>query len=330
LIRHLFVPGLFGPVPALGHYQWPVMPRLEGLLARAEREAGPVGYAAGLLRLFGITPPPAADLPTAALAFLGDTGERPPGFVLHADPLQLLPDRDQLLAFTLDDDPLDGDEIACLVAAFNTHFSADGVRLHGSAGGRVYLLSDSAPALRTHPLAAVVGRNLDPYLPDGEDRRAWRGLLNETQMLCHSLDFNRAREALGRPSLGGLWFSGGGILPSGQRAGVSRLIGDCPLARGLIALGGGSGADELVVAHALEDAVRRADTAAWMRALADLEDRLPGLQDCTSLYLHAGNGDVYRWQARAARRWWRRRRPLATYIAGDRSSTRGLGGDNGV
>jgi len=324
------VPGLFGPLAELEHHPWPQLPRLEALLARADRDEEPVGYTAALFGRFGITPDPGKDLPGAAVAFLADTGARPPGFVLHADPLQLLPDRDQLLAFDLDDEPLDGDEIASVVTAFNAHFSDEGLRLQGSPSGRIYLHSESAPDLRTHPLSVVLGRNLDPCLPEGNDQQRWRGLLNETQMLCHSLDFNRERECRGQPVLGGLWFSGGGSLPSGGKAAVGRVIGDCPVARGLVALVAGSGGDELVVESEFEAAVTRGDAARWLRALTDLEARLPRLQDCAALYVHACDGSVYRWHARAARRWWRRRRPLVDWIHSDRAVTRGLRDDNGV
>jgi hypothetical protein len=307
----LFVPGLLGPMPGLEHTERPALPHLELLLARADRRVEPVGYAAGLFALFGIGAPAADDLPTAAVCFLADTGEAPAGFLLHADPLQLLPDRDRLLAFDLDDDPLDADELAQLVVAFNAHYADAGVRLSASPAGRVYLHCERTPSLRTHPLSSVTGRNLDHFLPDGADGRWWRGLLNETQMLCHALEFNRAREAHGRPTLGGLWFSGGGGLPSAGQGPVARLAGDCPLARGLLALRPGVGGDELLVEQAPGRAVTRADTDAWLQALAGLEGRMAGLlRDCRELHVHPGNGTVYRWHARSAWRLWRRKRPL--------------------
>lgn len=315
MIRHLFVPGLLGPVPPLAGVEWPAMPRLETLLARADRLHEPVGYAAGLFALFGIDMPGDADLPTAAVSFLAESGASPAGFVLHADPLQLIADRDCLLAFDLDDDPLAADEVDQLTQAFNAHFGADGLRLLGVPSGSVYLDCAQPPSIRTQPLSAVVGRNVDRFLPDGGDRRRWRGLLNETQMLCHGLELNRARESQGRPVLGGLWFSGGGRLPSGGRDAVVRLTGECPLARGLVALQAGTGGDELLVDHAPRRAVMRADCTAWLCALEDIERRLAGLlSGCDELQVHTGNGTVFRWHARAARRWWRRRRPLAGVV----------------
>ena len=298
-------------MPGLESDRRPAMTHLETLLARADRLVEPVGYAGGLFGLFGIETPAGADLPTAAVCFLADTGEAPADALLHADPLQLHPDRDSLLAFDLDDDPLDADEIARLVEAFNAHFSDDGVHLCGSPAGRIYLRCDRTPSIRTHPLSAVIGRNLDPFLPAGEDQNRWRGLLNETQMLCHALEFNQEREARGRPTLGGLWFSGGGGLPAQATGPVDRLVGDCVLSRGLLVLRPGAGGAELIVEHAPGRAVTRADPGAWLRALAEIEDRMSTLlQGCEALHVHPGNGTVFRWNRRSPRRFWRRTRPL--------------------
>jgi hypothetical protein len=311
LKRHLFVPGLLGPMPGLEREDRIALPRLETLLARADRLVEPAGFAEGLFALFGIEVPTGADPPTAAVCFLADTGGEPAGFLLHADPLQLLPDRDRLLAFDLADDPLDAHETAGLVEAFNAHFGEDGVSLCSSPGGCIYLQCDRAPSIRTHPLTTVIGRNVDSFLPEGTERHRWHSLLNETQMLCHGLELNREREARGRPLLGGLWFSGGGSLPPGGRGPVFRMDGDCVLARGLLALRAGAGGDELIVEHAPGRAVTRADPGAWLQALAELEERLPGLmRDCGELHVHPGNGTVYRWTAGSARRLWRRRRSL--------------------
>lgn len=312
LIRHLFIPGLLGPMPGAEQAEQQPLPLLETLLARADRLVEPVGYSEGLFALFGIDIPPGIDLPTAAICFLADTGEAPGDSLLHADPLHLIPDRDHVLAFDLDDDPLDSDEIAQLVEAFNGHFEDEGIRLLDTPSGGLYLHCDRAPAIRTDPLSTLIGRNLDLFLPEGADRRRWRGLLNETQMLCHSLALNHEREATGRATLGGLWFSGSGGLPPRGRGPVARLVGEGLLPRGLLALRPGGGADELIVEHAPGRAVMRADAVAWLQALNKVEARMADLlRDCEELHLHTGDGTIYRWHARSARRFWRRKRPLS-------------------
>ena len=315
MIRHLFVPGLLGPVVDADRSQSTRLPQLEAVLARADRLDEPRGFAPSLFALFGVALPDGAQLPTAAVCYLGETGKKPPGYLLHADPLQLHPDRDHLLAFDLVDAPLGAAERSQLVDAFNAHFHDDGLCLISTPEQRLYLHSADPPLLQTHPLKQVVGRNIDGFLPHGEDQRRWRGLLNEVQMLCHSLDLNRRRERDALPLLGGLWFSGGGRVPDTGRGPIGRLEGDCPLSRGLLSLRSATGEDELYVDHALDMAVMRNDGAAWLEAVGRIEDRLTGLlADGTELRLHPGSGKAYRWHARAARRFWRRRRPLFDYL----------------
>lgn len=313
--RHLFLPGLLGPVPGLERSQLKRLPRLETLLARADRLEEPVGFAPSLFALFGVAALPDGDLPTASISYLAETGERPPGYLLQADPLQLHPDRDHLLAFDLVDAPLDADELVELVDGFNAHFGDDGLRLIGSPSGRLYLHSEQPPRVRTEPLQRVIGRNIDGFLPAGEAQRQWRGLLNETQMLCHGLALNQRREREGRPPLGGLWFSGGGALPSVGEGPVGRLMGDCLLSQGLLSLRPGTDAGELRVDHALDVALMHNDAVAWLQAVSVIEGQLEALlTDGAELQLHPGHGLVYRWHARSARRFWRPKRPLFGYL----------------
>lgn len=315
MIRHLFVPGLLDPVGDLHQAAWPDLPHLERLLVRAERQREPFGYAGGLFALFGIDADPRADLPTAAVCWLAETGEAPTGCVMHADPLHLVADRDRVVAFDLHGDPPTDAERAALLEVFNGHFRDDGLVLQSSPAGRLYLHCDRPASLRSFPLSAVTGRDLDPFLPQGEDRRTWRGWLNEAQMVCHSLDGNRVREAGGRQTLDGLWFSGAGRLPPAGPGRVALLHGDEPLARGLMALHATAGDDEIMVEFGAARALLSVDPDAWMQALASVEARLAALQrDCDVLCLHPGNGAVWRWERRARWRLWRRRRRVSNYL----------------
>jgi len=325
----VYVPGLLGPLPPDTPDGVPSVSHLERLLARSDRSREPRGYAAALFDLFDIGSAGDGDLPTAAIAQYGETGTAPDGYVMHADPLQLVADRDSVLAFGLDDAALDADETGELVEAFNRHFGDEGLRLLDSVEGTLYLHCERPPSIRTHPLASVIGRSLDPYLPEGGDRRRWRGLLNETQMLCHSMTFNQKREVQGRATVAGLWFSGGGVLPPRVKSDVGRVTGDCRLAAGLMAYGAGAGKSELIVEHAAWRALTRADLAGWERSIVSIDRRLPAWQqDCTTLHLHPCNGTVYHWHKGADRRFWRRRRPLAHYqdrVAGGNGAPSGLG-----
>ncbi len=314
MIRHLFVPGLFGPIRGMGPASRGDAPNLEKLLARADRIIEPAGFADSLFALFGIERVSGVDLPTAAVSLRGEDDALVTGFVMHADPLHLVPDRDWVLAVGLGEDPLAGDEIDEVVAAFNAHFSDDGLTLFASSSSHLYLRCDPPPSVATHPLDAVTGRRLDVFMPAGPDERHWRGLLNETQMLCHSLACNQARESEGRLTLGGLWFSGGGALPQPGKTRVAAVRGDSDLARGLLALSESVGDDELVAEQAPWRAVLAADAQAWKASIRDLDTRMPDLQaDCDALVIHPGEGVAYRWQPRVNWRVWRRQYPLQHY-----------------
>lgn len=316
MIRHLVVPGLFGPLPDSDPVSRKALSRLERLLVRADQRNEPAGYVPVLFELFGFKAQGDADLPDAAVSLLGETGVAPDGFILHADPLQLIPDRDCLRAFALHDSPLDGEERGELLEQFNAHFARDGINLFSTQQGRLYLRCASDPRIRTHPLSAVLGRNLDPFLPEGEGQRRWRGLLNEIQMLCHTLAFNERRESLGHPTLGGLWFSGGGVLPSTRSATIGKLDGNSRLASGLMTLTGGQGDDELVIDDGPRRAVLRADRERWLAAVADIDGRLPDLMaDCEALHVHPCDGTTFIRRPGHDWRIWRRRRPLNSYRA---------------
>ena len=125
----------------------------------------------------------------------------------------------------------------------------------------------------------------DRFLPGGEDQRRWRGLLNETQMLCHSLGTQPQTRVQGGPH----WVACGSVAedPAAGEAGPAHPAGWRLLSRGLLALCPGVGGDELIVERAPARAVMRADPSAWLRALAELEQRLTGLlEDCEALYVH--------------------------------------------
>ena len=89
--------------------------------------------------------------------------------------------------------------------------------------------------LATHPLfdhlatAAidrVIGRNIDPWLPEQRSARLIRRLQNEVQMLLHTHPLNEAREAAGLPTVNSFWLSGCGRLPATASSAAAPWIDD--------------------------------------------------------------------------------------------------------
>lgn len=239
----------------------PPAPLLNRLAGRSEPCSLVGGADDALVRAFaalGLTCPVAADCPAAAISAWADglapqTGQ----FWLRMDPVHLLPSRAQLLLMDLGHYPLDAGQAQRLIDDLNRHFAPLGWRCFAPHPERWYVLLPAAPALRTTPLAAAVGRSVDAVLPRGEDARDWHGLLNEVQMLLHGHPVNEAREEAGLPAVNSVWFWGGGSLPAAPAPLWRSVWTADPL---LQALGRFSGAGA-------RDCP--ADLAAWVSELAD-------------------------------------------------------------
>lgn len=218
--------GLFAELPA---DDVPDTRLLERLLARANR----MPFAAvepehGLFELFGVDVTVDATLPVAPVTYLIDAEahesdaidrgahkkdkEENPAY-MRADPVLVQPDRDELVMLTSKDLGLSLAEAKTLAADITRHFTGEDWTLEALTPYRWYLSSRRLSNLRTTPVSQVLGRNIQPYLPSGEQGGYWRGVLNEIQMLLHNHPINAQRESHAQPPINSLWFWGNGQLP---------------------------------------------------------------------------------------------------------------------
>jgi hypothetical protein len=319
-VLDLLVPGLLGPIP-LSPGSRPSSPVLDLLLSRgAETEGFADGVTPALLAIFGAE----ASAPYCLAA--DDPDRDRGGYWLHADPVHLRPDRDRLRLFDARHLGISRGEADVLVAEFNAHFAADGLRLIAPVASRWYLNVDPEPALRCEPLERVIGQPIDGFLPAGPDAPRWASLMNEAQMLLFQSSVNQRRETEGRPAVNGLWTWGGGRWRPPAIAPDLILSGQ-PLARGL-ALAAGAQTQPLprlpgsltgrtlAVWDRLQDAVLDADEPAWLAAAEALDRWLGPLPDALGsgalgeLRLHACDGRSWRVTGKGLRRFWRKVRPL--------------------
>lgn len=281
--------------------------------------SAPHGYAPTLCHLFGLPIVANQDLPTAALSYhataFGQAQPRPTTYLLHADPIHLKPDQDRLLAVDFAQQPLALTEAEQLAALFNAHFADQGIALLIAQADQWYLALDTAPALNTQPLTAVIGRNIGNFMPTGPDAAAWRARLNEVQMLWHQAPPNLAREARGLWPVSGIWLSGGGYLSEQVPRGFAAVSGECLILQGLQQMaqaGAGKQAPQAAtveVVQTLERAVLEANMQAWVEGLQQLEKRLTACLD-QELWLYPCAGQVWHWQPWMRYRWWRRTRTI--------------------
>ncbi|NEX20533.1 phosphoglycerate mutase [Thiorhodococcus mannitoliphagus] len=320
-------PGLVGPLPCIPE-RLPRTPVLDLWLGRGQVSHGErrdPDHA--VLEAFGLHSTPDQAPPTGPICLLGDDPSADlGGYWMHADPVHLRPDRDQLLVFAGDDLQPSQEEAQALVEAFNLHFADDHLLLVAPTPGRWYLRVPKDPGLRTVPLHQVQGQPMLAHLPEGPRLSEWMRLMNEVQMLFHAHPVNAVCESRGRPMLNGLWAWGGGRLPAPPVNPPSLLIGDHPLIRGLSRLGGGqqlpasggTGASILGAGNALvfEDALWRAlrdrDLDAWQLGLEALEARCAEIDaqlrgaGLSSIQLDPCDGRCWSMTPSRLRRFWRR------------------------
>lgn len=221
---HVLLPGLLDNVAswqAMG-IEFPRLPGLENLLGRAvDGKTGAAGYDATVCSLFGIVQGSDADLPLGALRRYGYTPEVGSQTVMCIDPVYLRADIRQL--FLHDPTALDISETqaAELAGLIDSHLDGSGRRLERSSPHHWHLVLERPAAIQTAPLREVVGRDIDPWLPWGEQAMAWRGLLNEMQMLLHDCAANGLRSGSGQLPVNSVWFYGQGTLPMGLQTDVS-------------------------------------------------------------------------------------------------------------
>ncbi|MGD8931243.1 MAG: phosphoglycerate mutase [Chromatiales bacterium] len=332
----LLLPGLLGPMPNIASCGVELAVQgIERVLARADRISVPGrDYLSTLYGLFGLAESDMADLPEGAVSYLAEGGVIENYCFLRADPVHLRADRDRLLLFDGGYLAIHPEEAEAIAREFNQHFAAEGMRLLTPHPQRWYLRLEQCPALRTASLYKVVGQHIESFMPSGEDARIWKQRLNETQMLLFQSPVNRQREASGRLTINGIWFSGSGRLPSLSPITGFKVVADELNALGLAQHAGLQSirlsavdmgiwpADEscMMVWMDLVTPVLHADPSAWVEAMQLVEGRLQGLtesmrkqgQSCLELY--PCNGQVFSLTPSNLRRFWRRRRKMIDYL----------------
>ncbi len=335
----LLLPGLFGPSTTEPEAQGrPRLSGLETLLARAEHQTLSVrGFETLLFSLLGAEIPAEGDLPIAAVTRVLDLGVVDNGWWLRADPVHLMPRRDQLVLTDSHALDLTQDEANRLSAEIVELYAADGWTVKAPRPSRWYLKPPRTPKVTTTALSDVVGHDIHPYLPRGAEAKAWHTTLNEMQILLHTAKVNEERERAGKLPVNSLWFWGGGRLPRMEPVKWGGLWSTEPVSLGLARLTETPSqavpagfedwqrqtsrtGTQLVVLDALRPATLYRNADVWTQTIAELErdwfePLLRALKTRTldSAAILTDTGHCFRLTSRSARRWWRRAKPLATY-----------------
>ena len=121
--------------------------------------------------------------------------------------------REQIVLRDPDELALSEAESRELLQAVMPLFESEGWSLFWGAPLRWYARHASLAGLATASLDRVIGRAIDPWLPDRQAARHVRRLQSEVQMLLHTHALNEAREVRGALSVNSFWLSGTGVTP---------------------------------------------------------------------------------------------------------------------
>ncbi|HTJ96616.1 MAG TPA: hypothetical protein VL381_04040 [Rhodocyclaceae bacterium] len=171
------------------------------------------------------------DLPAAALR-VSAQGLDQTGRWLCLDPIHLRVERTQLVV----EDPiglkLEINEAATLIADLAPLLEELG-ELHLGSPHEWHLHLHSDAPIQTTALSDAIGLNADSLMPQTENVRSWRRILNEVQMTLHEHPVNVARSAHGLPTVNSLWPWGEGQLQTQAKPAWNHIQGDATLWQGL-------------------------------------------------------------------------------------------------
>lgn len=160
---------------------------------------------------FGIE---ASPLPVAALTRSVDADDAADALWLRADPAFVMADAVTLRLLACGNLSLSTEEIEALAQSLKPLFDEVGFVFDAPHPQRWYLRCPRDAVLPVFSSADdALGDDLADHLPQGENARRWRSLLNEVQIVLTQHPVNAQRTRRGLPPVNSLWFWGAGVLP---------------------------------------------------------------------------------------------------------------------
>jgi len=255
-------------------------PALGKILARSQPEILSAAFLEDwLCEAFSV-----ADSAIAPVSLRADGIEPGAAYWLRADPVYLHIGHDQMTVQPLA--AVSPEDASRLCESLNLHFAAEGLQFMAPNPQRWYLRLEREPAITTHSLSEVAGRDIRDYRPEGADALHWDSLLNEIQMMLFQHPVNQVREERGELMVNSLWLWGGGYAPEKLHQPCSRMFTDSTLAGAFAAVANVRHADLpdhavqyisdregkiLVIWEGMQLALQHGDLGGWCDSLQRLE-----------------------------------------------------------
>ncbi|TDR37392.1 hypothetical protein DFR29_12555 [Tahibacter aquaticus] len=188
-------------------------------------DAGPtaaVGREIAIRELFQFA---GTSVPVAALTREADCGDAAGSTWLRADPAHVRADMATARLLACGDLGLSSADCQELLRPLKPLFGDSGFPIDAPQPSRWYLRAPAGAKLPAFvPPERALGDDLRLHLPEGNDGKRWRSLLNEAQIVLHNHPLNQQRVARGQLPVNSLWFWGAGSLPEWVRSDAQRVL----------------------------------------------------------------------------------------------------------
>lgn len=319
------------------------LPALQLLLSRAsfQQDELCVCYEQTLFKHFAYKVPEPNKIPIARSCWAEDFSSTPSNDTVCVEPVHLLLDKSN--AQLLDSGCLQllEHETTELISSLNDHFSPDGLKFVQATNERWYLQGLDPELLSALPVKQLAGRKIASFLTDGIEAKEWRQLMTEAQMLLYSHSVNTHRQSRAQLPINALWFWGNGALPeqitqpepNTASKQSMRVYSDEVFCKGLshasghevrskeeLSFEGDSSIDRVFVDTDGRDHIIYGQSEQWGDWITQLEQHVfqPSLLalksgNISELTLSIGDGREFSLTARDIRKFWRRKKPLASF-----------------
>ncbi|UPG84585.1 phosphoglycerate mutase [Luteibacter aegosomatis] len=170
---------------------------------------------------------PGGPLPAAALirqAVAGDAGDV---LWVCADPAWVQPELNGARLLGCGNLAVSADDATAMVSALRDTFDEQGMSLLvGDPQHWQLRVPGNLPVPAFPDPEEALGADLFEQLPQGEEGRRWRALLNEAQVVLHHLPQNAERMRDGLPPVNSVWLWGAGAMPEWVECGQGRIYSD--------------------------------------------------------------------------------------------------------
>ena len=177
-------------------------------------------------------------LPVAAVSSYGQSGKLSSDIKMHISPVHIQADKDRLILQGGEILSIKAEEAEQLINELNVTYQEDQFRFECINHQCWSVTLPKLPDCQFHLLEDVLGRSVEPFLPQGNAQLFWHRFLNEVQMLFHASDVNQMRLENNQIPVNSVWCWGCGQLPRKVSTRLNQVVSNELFVTGLALLAG--------------------------------------------------------------------------------------------